>query len=279
MSQPVALQSRRAVQGMSSLGGLGGVVRYEFTMQIRRVAFWIVFALVGALALVQFTNPNNYTHDANLAVSRYSVVVVEAAGVAGFFALGVGLLLADRFRRDRTTRTDEVLRTMPAATLVRLLGKYLGNVLAALVPIALIYVVGFASLVARWRDFTIVPLALAGFAAFVVPAVLFVAAFSIACTTALWPPLFQFLFIGYWLWDSLDPKGPIPTLDGTVLSPSGRLVMTGIFGFTPFRTSDASYYPHASAALGVANIAALLGAGSVALFAAWWWLTWQARHA
>jgi hypothetical protein len=254
------------------------VIRYEFAMQIRRVSFWIVFALVGALALVQFTNPQNYTHDANLAVTRADIVVIEAAGVAGFFALGAGLLLADRFRRDRTTRTDEVLRTMPAAMLARLVGKYVGNVLAALVPIGTIYLVGFALLAAHWHDFSIVPLALAGFAAFVVPAVLFVAAFSIACTTALWPPLFQFLFIGYWLWDSLDPRGPIPTLDGTVLSPSGRLVMTGIFGFTPFRTSDASYYPHASVALGVANITALLGAGALALVAAWWWLGWQARH-
>src|SRR5262249_22640495 len=104
----------------------------------------------------------------------------------------------------------------------------------------------------------------------------FVAAFSIACTTVLWPPLFQFLFIGYWLWDSLDPKGPIPTLDGTVLSPSGRLVMTGLFHFMPFRTTDRSYYPQASLWLAIANIPVLLACAALALGAAWAYQTWTA---
>jgi len=40
--------------------------------------------------------------------------------------LGAGLLLADRYRRDRATRTIELLRAAPAAASARLLGKYLG---------------------------------------------------------------------------------------------------------------------------------------------------------
>jgi ABC-2 type transport system permease protein len=255
-----------------------GSVRYEFAMQIRRASFWVVFALVAVIPLVQFTHTNNYTHDANLSVTRSNIVIVEAAGAAGIFALAAGLLLAGRLPRDRTTKTEEVLRTTPVSLLSRLLGKYAGSVLATFVPIGMVYAIGFALLAAQWRDAGIVPLAAAGFLAFVVPAVLFVAAFAIAGTSVLWPPLFMFLFIGYYLWDSLDPKGPIPTLDGTVLSPSGRLVMTGIFHFTPFRTTDLTYYPHASPWLGVANIAALLAAGALALFAAWRWLGWRASH-
>lgn len=189
---------------------LGGVMRYEFVMQVRRLPLWIVSAVLGIIPLIQFNSTGNYTHDANLPVTRTNIVVIEAAGAAGIFVLGAGLLLADRLRRDRTTRVEDLLRTAPASNFARLAGKYLGSTLALLVPLTLVYLIGFACLVIHWQDASILPLALAGYVAFVVPAVLFVAAFSIACTAVLWPPLFQFLFIGYWLWDSLDPKGPGP---------------------------------------------------------------------
>lgn len=263
--------------GQSS-SALAGVMRYEFAMQVRRVSLWIFSALLAIIPLIQFNDTTNYTHDANLPVTRMCIVVVEAAGAAGIFALGAGLILADRLRRDRTTKVEDLLHAAPVPRLVRLVGKYLGATLATLVPLTLIYVAGLACLVVHWSDASILPLALAGYVAFVLPVVFFVAAFSIACSTVLWPPLFQFLFIGYWLWDSLDPKGPVPTLDGTVLSPSGRLVMTGIFQFTPFRTTDLSYYPHATVWLGLANIAALLGAAVLALIAAWGYQIWRASH-
>jgi ABC-type Na+ efflux pump permease subunit len=266
------------MQLRQSPGALGGVIRYEFAMQARRVSLWIVSALLGIIPLIQFNSTNNYTHDANLPVTHANIVVVEAAGAATIFALGAGLILADRLRRDRTTRMLDVLRAAPVSDRLRLAGKYLGATLATLLPLTLLYVVGFACLVVHWHDATILPLALAGYIAFVLPAVFFVSAFSIACTSVLWPPLFQFLFVGYWLWDSLDPKGPIPTLDGTVLSPSGRLTMTGLFHFTPFRTTDLSYYPQASVWLGSANIAALLGAAALVLLAAWGYQSWRFRH-
>jgi hypothetical protein len=247
-------------------------------MQARRVSLWIVSALLGIIPLIQFNNTANYTHDANLPVTHANIVVVEAAGAATIFALGAGLILADRLRRDRTTKMQDLLRTTSVSDWARLLGKYLGATLATLLPLTLIYVVGVVCLAIHWGDVAILPLFLAGYAAFVLPAVLFVSAFSIACTAVLWPPLFQFLFVGYWLWDSLDPTGPIPTLDGTVLSPSGRLTMTGLFHFTPFRTTDLPYYPHATVWLGIANIAALLGVAALALLAAWGYTRWRASH-
>jgi ABC-2 type transport system permease protein len=259
----------------SITSALAGVVRYEFAMQIRRPSLWIAYALLGALALFQFTHDNNYTHDANLTVTRANITLIEAAGAAGFLAFGVGLLFAGRVRRDHTTRVEETLRTTPASLSTRLFGKYLGAVLATLTPIALIYMAGFAVLMIRWQDASIAPLALAAFAAFVLPSALFVAAFSIACGTFMWTPLYQFLFVGYWLWNSLDPAGPIPTLNATVLDPTERLVMTGIFGFTPFRTTDLSYYPQASLWLGAANIVTLLGAATLALVVAWLIQRWR----
>lgn len=255
---------------MSQLTALGGVTYYEFVMQARRISTWVACALLAVLN-VAIVNANATPRDVNLPanVTHYNLVLNLTGSFAYLLALGAGLLLAGRYRRDLTLKVDEMLRTTPSSSALRLSGKYIGGALGTLLPLFVSYVVGAAALVARWHDVSIVPLALASFALRVVPPVLFVAAFSIACTTVLWPPLYQFLFIGFMLWITLDPAGPIPTLDGTVLSPLERLVDTGIFHFVPFRTSDFSYYPHATVWLGIANIGALLGTGMLALAGAW----------
>jgi len=243
----------------------GAVARYEFLMQIRRVTFWILFAVGALVPIIQFFNPQSFTHNANLVVTQQSVVVIEIADIAGFVALVTGLLLAGRVQRDHSLRVEEVLKAARPTPMTRLFGKFAGASLASFVPAALLTAVGIGALVARYQDPGVIPLALAVAALTIIPATLCVGAFAIACGTFMWAPLFQFLFLGYWLWEQLDPKGPIPTLNGTVLSPSMRLVMTGVFGFTPFRTADLSYYPAVGAAWGIANIAALIGAGLLAL--------------
>jgi ABC-2 type transport system permease protein len=256
----------------------GAVLRYEFLMQIRRVTFWVVFALAAIAPITQFFNPQNYTHNANLAISQRSVIIIEMAGIAGFVALATGLLLAGRVQRDRTLRVEEILKTARTTPMMRLFGKYTGATLASFVPAAIITALGIGVLVARYQDVSLIPLAVTVATLTIVPVTLFVGAFAIACSTFMWAPLFQFLFLGYWLWEQLDPKGSIPTLNGTVLSPSMRLVMTGIFGFTPFRTTDLSYYPAVSAVWGLANILALLGAGLLALVVAGFWLRTRANR-
>ena len=256
----------------------GATLRYEFLMQIRRVTFWVLFAVGAIVPVIQFFNPQNFTHDANLPISQHSVVVIEITDIAGFIALVTGLLLAGRVQRDRSLRVEEILKTARPTPMTRLFGKYAGATLASFVPAALLTALGISVLVARYQDAGVIPLALAVAALTIIPATLFVGAFAIACGTFMWAPLFQFLFLGYWLWEQLDPKGPIPTLNGTILSPSMRLVMTGIFGFTPFRTSDASYYPAVGAAWGVANIAALIGAGLLALLLAGLYQQRRASH-
>jgi ABC-2 type transport system permease protein len=246
-------------------GGLGAVARYEFLMQIRRITFWVIFAVGAIVPVIQLFNPENFTHNANLAISQHSVIVIEITDIAGFVALATGLLLAGRVQRDRSLRVEEILKTARPTSMTRLFGKYAGATLASFIPVALLTALGTGVLVARYQDPGVIPLTLAVAALTIIPATLFVGAFAIACGTFMWAPLFQFLFLGYWLWEQLDPKGPIPTLNGTILSPSMRLVMTGIFGFTPFRTSDLSYYPPAGAVWGIANIAALIGVGLLAL--------------
>jgi ABC-type transport system involved in multi-copper enzyme maturation permease subunit len=252
---------------MNQLSALAGVIRYEFAMQLRRPALWVGLSLISALLFFAFgsmTSP-----DRGVPATHLDILILWTNACNFLLTVGAGLLLADRTPRDRKTRVSELLRTSPASALTRITGKYVGSIAATLVPIFLIYAVGAGILVARWGNPGMIPLALATFAALNVPAVLFVGAFSVACTTVLWTPLYQFLFVGYWLWTSLNPGEAIPTLSGTLLSPAGNYVVTGFFHFGSYLPVDRGFYPHSSVGLGVANIAVLLGAGALALVAAW----------
>lgn len=254
-----------------------GVIGYEFLMQVRRLALWIAFGLLGALVIVA-NNANYSPKDSNLPYTRYDIVVNRADGAALLLALGVGLLLADRLRRDRRIHVDEVVRATPLTTATRVLGKYVGATAATLVPVTLVYLVSVGFLVAHYQDVSVIPVALSSFLALVLPVALFVGAFSIASTAILWTPLFQFFFVGYIFWSLLPPGGPIPTLNGTLLSIQENYALSGLFHFSGFRTGDTAYYPNSSVALGLANIAVLLACGAVALLAACWYEVWRANH-
>src|SRR5262245_15642086 len=202
----------------SALGALRGVTRYEFLMQLRRRTLRIGFLMLSVVLLVAYFS-GSVPYLQLLGAPHHDLMIAWAFLANTFFTLGAGLFLADRFPRDRRIRVQELLAAGPAGPGARLLGKYLGAVAATLVPAAVFFLAGAISLMVRLGDFSLAPLALAAFIALVVPAVLFVGAFAIACTTILWTPLFQFLFVGYMLWTSLNVTD-IPTLSGTLLSPS-----------------------------------------------------------
>src|SRR5262249_48603376 len=111
------------------------------------------------------------------------------------------------------------------------------------------------------------------FVATSVVAVLFVGAFSIACTTVLWPVLYQFLFVGYWFWGNfLNPKIGIPTLNGTLLSSDGRFILRGFF------PAAAPFEPAATPLQAAGSLALLLGSAALALIIAWRGLLWWEAH-
>lgn len=268
---------------MDEIRRLGGVVRYEFAMQARRLALWIGLGLLSVLVFAAGLNSvikldGTQVGTTGIFYTRHDVMVEWTIICQFILVLGAGLLLADRFRRDHSTRVGEVLQTTPAPIWSRLVGKYLGSVLATLMPIALIYIIGATVLVIHWHDAGMVPFALATFAALIVPPVFFVGAYTIACTTVLWSPLYMFLFAGYWVWTSGNPNEAIPTLSGTLLSPDENYVVTGFFHFAAYYPQDAGYYPSSSVALGIAHIAVLLGLAAVALLAAWGEQRWLTSH-
>ena len=254
---------------MSQVGALIGAIRYEFAMQIRRPSLWIGLGLLAAL--IYFAGLRAVLDDPlrGKVLTHHDDILYWTWSSMGLFTVGAGLLLADRFQRDRRTRVDEVLRTATAPISSRFVGKYLGATLATLVPIAVFYFGGVVYIAARWGDFGALPFSLATFALMGVPPILFVGAFSVACTTVLWQPLYMFLYVGWWFWANLGSGTAIPMISSTYLAPEEPYVAQGIFHFGTYQFVTTNLR-NVSALQGVLNIAVLLGCGVIALAAAVW---------
>src|SRR5512140_575836 len=198
----------------------------EFRMQLRRRSLWLVLGLLGAYML--WILPD-------LSVAPKETPGQQAASWAWLLQvlmpIAFGVLLADRFPRDRKLRVDELLETSPAPSAVRVMGKYAGATAATLVPIALTFAAGMAFIGFRSGDAAGV--LAGGAAAFVLvnlPGLLFVAAFSLCCPLIMPAPVYQFLFVGYWFWGNLLPPQVLPTIRDTWLAPIGWQAARGILG-------------------------------------------------
>jgi ABC-2 type transport system permease protein len=175
----------------------------------------------------------------------------------------VGIMLADRLPRDRRVRVEELLNTLPGSLRVRLLGKYLGATLAALIPAFLLNTA--VVLVAAWQSGNpaLIPLCLFCYLLLALPGMIFVSAFSLACPVVIWVPLYQFLFFGYWFWGNvLAPGYGLPTLSGTILTPIGSFAGASFFQIESYGGIGPS-----PAIYGVASVATLIGLAVLALIA------------
>jgi hypothetical protein len=240
----------------------GGAACYEFWMQLRRREVWIVIAMLTMPFLLLVNIP---PIGLDRPAVQTQVAVSWAQVLALFLPIGVGCLLADRLPRDRGTRVEEVLGTAPGAWGARLAGKYAGSTLATVLPVLLFYLIGLAYILTELHDARVLPVALAAFAAIVLPALLFVAAFSIASTALLRVLLYQCLLCGYWLWANLmSPRLHLPSPAFTLLNAAGPWASEGFFHVRWF-----FYPPGATAGQAIANIMVLLLLSALALVAAW----------
>lgn len=245
-----------------------GATRYEFLMQLRRRAVWIVIGLFVAWGFAAFRFYVALGGEETLPLTQW---MAAWSLVAQYFVpIAFGILIADRLPRDRRTRVGELLETLPGSAGGRLFGKYLGNVAATLVPLFLIYLAGVAYVAFERGDLMAIPLGLLSFAAINLPGLLFVAAFSVSVPVVLWVPLYQALFVGYWFWGNLlSPDSTIPTINGTILTPVGWYMANGFFGLKGGAVENATVWT------AVASIALLLALAALALYGAHRYLTWQ----
>ena len=255
---------------MNRIEALSGSLMYEFRMQIRRRSVWLVFLTLG-LFFTQFHQPWYRP----LSTPASAAIVYWTGIVQSFLAVAFGILVADRLRRDRQTKVEELLNTLPGTTGARMFGKYLGSTLATLIPMLAVYVAGVAYILARWHAVQALPVALAAFAAIALPGILFISACSIACPAIMWVPLYQILFVGYWFWGNLLPGVGIPTLSTTILTPVGSAICTGLFNQNKLEGVCSPGIQGVTALQGVESIALLLCLAIVVMFALSGYLRWQ----
>jgi hypothetical protein len=260
---------------MSQTSAFLGAFRYEFAMQLRRKAMWIGLAMISALLffiLIVTTGKSLNTDTAREALGYM------ASGITLLLAIGAGLLLANRVPRDRALRVEELLRVAPASLAIRFFGKYLGATLAVSIPILLIQLAQTAYIANYFQDTNVFLRSLAMFATVTLPTIFFVGAFALAFTTFLWPPLFQFLFVGYWIWANGNPDDlPFFTPNGTLLSANGDYALKGFFDYG--LPSQGLSHTAVTPWLALANLAVILALIVVALLAGLGIQSWRYRNA
>jgi ABC-2 type transport system permease protein len=259
---------------MNHLAVFLGAFKYEFRMQIRRRALWITMALI-VFVVVGILGRQQRLLDAITHLNSIPLLtdVVEWTNLVNIILpVGVGIMLADRLPRDRRMKVDELFTSLPGALSARLNGKYLGSMFASLVPVLAFYIVGLGVIFSQTYNLMIVPYALAAVATIMLPGMLFISAFSIACPAIMWVPLYQFLFVGYWFWGNwLGQNAGIPTLSATILTPVGGYMSLGFFGVQSGRVGSIQATP----LQGIESISLLLGITVLVMFVLWQLLKWQ----
>lgn len=246
-----------------------GILRHETGMSLRRKGLWIAYGLLFVFhTVLLFSPPPIGEMIEGEVIARREVWQVAGRFLLAcnvFFPVVAGILSADRVRRDFRLGVRELQDSTPLSRSAYVLAKYLGALGSSLLPLFL-WVMGiaaFMALIGRAHASMLYAVPLA-FLAITVPAFAFVVAFSLACPMVMPPSIYQILFTGYWFWANFIPPQLFPTLNGTLLTPSGMFAQQGFFGgrMSEALTGAAQHTP----ADAVANLAVLGLCSAAALF-------------
>jgi ABC-2 type transport system permease protein len=246
-------------------GTFSGSFNYEFRMQARRPAVWGLVLGAGLLLAAVYLVPSPG--------DPAGVVVAERTQVFNLFLPVIyAILLADRWPRERRLNTRELLDSFPMDRGAWLWGKYLGAVLALTLPALVVELLEMAFIALTRGDWSLIPLALPAFALIVGPTLLFVGAFSVVCAELMPITLYIVLFVGYWFWANLVSPAHLPTLNCTLLTPSGLFARVSLLGGgMPPGCSGLAI----SAAQAWVNIGLLIGSAIMVLVAAQAIISWR----
>ena len=252
------------------------VAHYEYLMQIRRPGLWLSSVLLGsalylfllrdrgAVPAYYLSEPLPWKLGANLIATFNQVMPLVA-----------GILVADRFPRDRQLGMTALLNTSRLSRRALALGKYLGSLLAVLTPSLVVTAACVAYLsitLGLPLLFLTVPVV---FMVVALPSWLFVTAWSLLFPIILPLRIYQVAFAGFWLWAVAVTPEHLPTINHSIFSVQGQYALSGFFftGPTPF------LHPQATpgwAALNIGLLGGLTVLGLVLLPAV---LRWREKRA
>jgi len=264
------------------MGSFSGILRHEIRMSLRRKGLWIAYGLLFAFhTVLLFSPPPIGEMVKGEVIARREVWQVAGRFLLAcnvFFPIVAGILSADRVRRDFSLGVRELQDSTPLSRHVYVLAKYLGSLASSLLPLFLwvMAIAAFMTAIGRAHASMLYAVPVA-FLAITVPAFAFVVAFSLACPMVMPLSIYQILFTGYWFWASFIPPKLFPTLNGTLLTPSGMFAQQGFFGGEVSRAlTGAVQHTPADA---VANLAVLGLCSAGVLLLLDLYLGYRARHA
>ncbi len=222
-----------------------GAFRHEFGMSLRRKGLWVAYGLLFVFyTVLLFSPPPLGEMIKGEVISKAQVWAVAGRfliAVNVFFPVVAGILSADRLQRDVRLGLWELQESTPVSRFAYLRAKYFGTLASCLLPVFLwVMAIGGVMTAFGRSDAAILWAIPAAFAAITVPAFAFVVAFSLACPMAMPLPVYQILFVGYWFWANFIPPSLFPTLNGTLLTPSGVFALQAFFD--PSKGSGAARY-------------------------------------
>ena len=191
--------------------------RYEYLMQVRRPAVWVVvIGLIGLRCAALF--PPGFTSTTDHA----TLVADWANNFIQLCPIGVGAVLADRVRRESRLDLDDLLTSTPTGIGPRLWGKAIGAGAATTTTVAVAWVGLLGYLIAQ-RGAGVIPVGLAAFAAIILPGLVFISACSVTIPHLTGPVLYRIGLFGYWIWGNMvGPRYGIPTPAGTPFEAIGE---------------------------------------------------------
>jgi ABC-2 type transport system permease protein len=241
------------------------VFRYEYLMQIRRWGLWIgLFLAIGVfffLLLRATANPKALPADYTTQPFKLATLVIEEFNL--FAPIAAGILVADRFTRDRLLGMGELINSSLPSKLPLVLGKYAGSLLAIFTPPFILLVASVTYLAVYFHQPAVFLTAPVVLLAVVVPAWLFVVAWSLIFPLVMPLRLYQVLFAGFWMWSSAVPPDRLPTINFSIFSVNGQYAHHVFFLNDP---AGSHYFrPPATVGWAIFNICFIVGLSVVAL--------------
>src|SRR5579859_4289282 len=239
------------------------VFSYEYLMQIRRWSLWIALLLmVGMLFfffLKDFGNPKAIPPDYSSQPWKLATSLIEAFNL--FAPIAVGILVADRFTRDRLLGTSELLNSSLPSRLPLVLGKYAGSVLAVFTPPFILLLGMLAAMAGYFHQPAVFLTAPVVLLAVVAPSWLFVVAWSLFFPLVMPLRLYQVLFAGFWLWATAVPPDRLPTINFSIFGVQGQ------YAHYAFFLNDRTTFmrPPATVGWAIVNMGLIVGLSIVAL--------------
>jgi len=214
---------------------LTGIFRHELGMSIRRKGLWVAYGLLFIFyTVLLFSPPPLGEMIRGEVISRREIWPVAGRfliAVNVFFPVVAGILSADRMQRDVRLGLRELQDSTPLSRPVYVLAKYLAVLASTLLPVFLwVMAITAVMTASRHAPVDMFPAVAAAFLAITVPAFAFVVAFSLACPMVMPLSVYQILFTGYWFWANFIPPRLFPTLNGTLVTPSGIYALQAFFG-------------------------------------------------